>query len=112
VPIKSPPHFVSGAAAGIMSYIFNTPIHTYTIDARRQDFQRLAGRSEGIDWQAGVEFSKLPVFQNYWDWTQIRLRVLPNLSTYIPRARGSTISTPSIQVKASTVQHGARTLRW
>lgn len=85
--IDSPALFVGGAAAGILAHIFKTPIHAYTIGSRHQEFQRLIGNTESKDWQAGLAFSASPDFTDKWGWDDMRSRLLPQLSTYIPAAQ-------------------------
>lgn len=86
-PIQRPELFVGGAAEGILSYIFNSPIHSYTIGASRQFFQRVIGRNGGRDWQAGQHFARLPVFTERWKWVEKRPRIIPQLSRYVPGPR-------------------------
>lgn len=85
--IKVPALFVGGAAAGILAHIFNNPIHAYTIGASRQDYQRIIGNNQGTDWQAGLTFAKSPAYTQMWDWEDMRPKILPQLSTYVPRPR-------------------------
>jgi membrane-associated phospholipid phosphatase len=85
--IELPELFVSGAAAGILSHIFNAPIHAYKIGASRDEFQKLVGTNGGKDWQAGVAFSSAPQFRELWKWSEMQTLLLPQFSTYIPRPR-------------------------
>ncbi|HZV20386.1 MAG TPA: hypothetical protein VE986_02450, partial [Hyphomicrobiales bacterium] len=85
--IRVPPMFVGGAAAGIMAHIYNSPIHAYVIGAGRQAFQRLIGHNEGDDWQQGLTFAEYPLFREMWKWQELRPKLLPQLSNYVPRPR-------------------------
>lgn len=85
--IEVPALFVGGAAAGILLHIFSSPIHAFTIGARRQDYQRIVGNNSGEDWQAGLAFARYPKFIEMWDWADMRRKILPQLARYIPRPR-------------------------
>ena len=78
---------VGGAAAGIMTHIFNSQMHSYSIEAGRQQFQGIIGNVGGNDWQAGVAFASYRRFREMWNGSEILRRVLPRFSNYIPRPR-------------------------
>lgn len=84
--IECPELFVGGAAAGMLSYIFNAPIHAYKIGAGRDEFQKIVGNG-GKDWQAGLAFSSAPAFRQLWNWSDMQMLLLPQFSAYVPRPR-------------------------
>ncbi len=83
--IECPELFVGGAAAGILAYIYSTPLHGYKIGTSRNEFNKIVGT--GKDWQAGLAFSAAPPFRNLWNWNQIQTQLLPQFSMYIPGPR-------------------------
>jgi hypothetical protein len=85
--IKVPPLFVGGAAAGIMAHIFSSPIHSQRIGMARQEFQRVIGDANGTDWQEGFAFASYQRFRDMWNWREMRQKILPQMSHYIPRPR-------------------------
>jgi hypothetical protein len=85
--IQVPPLFVGGAAAGIIEHIFDSPIHAYSIETSRKQFQRIFGDADGPDWQQGVAFASYHRFRDVWNWSEMRRKILPQFSTYIPRPR-------------------------
>jgi hypothetical protein len=86
--VASPALFIGGAAAGILAYIYNAPIHAYSIGASRDQFQRIIGDDhDGKDWQAGLTFSAAPEFRALWRWDEMRTALLPQFASYIPGPR-------------------------
>ncbi|RVO65711.1 vanadium-dependent haloperoxidase [Sinorhizobium meliloti] len=88
-PIERPELFVGGAIAAILSHIYSTPAHSFLIGNRRVEFLK-ATLGEDIDlsdWKAGEEFGSDAKFKDQWKWDEIRERILPPFSTYLPRPR-------------------------
>ena len=85
--IDVPELFVGGAAAGILTRIFSTSMHAYTIGVKSERFRRLLASETGKDWQAGIAFANSAHFGKLWTWDKIQRLLLPQFSAYVPRPR-------------------------
>jgi hypothetical protein len=89
--IEVPELFIGGAASGILTRIFNTPTHAYTIGVSADNFKKLLAIPEGKDWEAGIAFANSPSFRGLWAWEKIQVLLLPQFSKYVPGPRGHNI---------------------
>jgi membrane-associated phospholipid phosphatase len=85
--IEAPELFVGAAASGMLSQIFNTSMHAYTISVSNERFRKLVGAYNSKDWQAGIAFANAARFREHWSWDRMQQSLLPQYSTYIPRPR-------------------------
>jgi membrane-associated phospholipid phosphatase len=86
--IEVPELFVGGAAFAILTRIFNTPTHAYTIGVSADKFKKLLAIPEGKDWEAGIAFANSPSFRGLWVWERIQVAILPQFANYVPSPRG------------------------
>lgn len=89
--IEIPELFVGGAAAGILTAIFSTPAHAYTIGLSGERFKQRLGVADGKDWQAGIAFANSIHFRRLWNWDSMQRALLPQHSKYVPQPRGHSI---------------------
>src|SRR5262245_46040498 len=83
--------FVGGAAASIMTYIFNGPAHVRLIAAERRRFLDALGPADSGAWEAGVRFARHPAFTSSWDGSAIRRAVMPARVAGPPGPRGHVV---------------------
>jgi membrane-associated phospholipid phosphatase len=89
--IELPELFVGGAAAGILTHIFNTPTHGFSIGQSGDRFKELLGAPDSKDWQAGLAFGNSRSFRSLWAWERMQLAIMPQFANYVPRPRGHNI---------------------
>jgi hypothetical protein len=83
--------FVGGAAEAILSHIFSSPAHLAVIGNRRERFFQLLQTVDFQSWQDGRQFGSAPEFKSLWNWDEIKSRIIPTLSDYIPKPRQHSI---------------------
>jgi membrane-associated phospholipid phosphatase len=66
-------------------------MHAYAIGVSAETFRRRLPAYRGKDWEAGIAFGGSPHFRKLWSWDEMQGLLLPQFSTYVPRARGHNI---------------------
>ncbi len=85
--VEVPELFIGGAAAGILSQIYNTPTHAYQLGLAGDRFRKRFIGYDGNDWQAGVAFGTAACFRALWNWDSMQRSLLPKYSNYVPKPR-------------------------
>lgn len=83
-------HFVGGAAASILRFIFDSDVHQQLIASAEGRFLKGLGDSGAAAsaWRTGYSFARDPVFTSHWDGEGMRRLVIPTDQARPPGPRG------------------------